>query len=142
MHEYPLAPLLFAIFLLIRDHHSKGKISGIKIPNYQDELFLQNYVDPNLVVHNDPQSIECFWEVLDTSYLASGSKVNLSKTMKKTINNETPCFLLNKVNLFTMGKTFRLLRILVGFKISPKMNGMGSCKSLRRIAIGNLRGIT
>ncbi|KAH7415806.1 hypothetical protein KP509_14G061700 [Ceratopteris richardii] len=121
----PLAPLLFAIASdalgwLVKDALTEGKINGVSIPNSPTPLCLQMFADDtNVVLKNDNQSLTKFLDCLDVFYLASGSRVNHSKTGFKASDNSVPVIIAQLgCSIIKEGVIFRLLGIPMGFNVT------------------------
>lgn len=121
----PLAPLLYAIATdglswLVEDRISKHRIESIKLPQSSKQMCLQLFVDDmNALVANKEASLKEFWNCLQIFCVASGSKINHSKTGIKTHGKSIPEWMLQQgCQPIIEGEIFRLLGIPMGFKIS------------------------
>ncbi|MCO5563516.1 hypothetical protein L7F22_017160 [Adiantum nelumboides] len=121
----PLAPLLFAISVdglncLVKARMSEGKIKGIQLPNSKGQQCLSQFADDtNGLIANEEESLWEFWQCLQLFCVASGSKINHSKTGVKQGAISLPQWLLAfGCKLILPHQPFRLLGIPMGFGIS------------------------
>lgn len=69
----------------------RGSLKGISILESNNDICLQLFTDDtNALLHNDDQSIDAFWNHLNTFCLASGSRVNHNKINNKTMVRKPP----------------------------------------------------
>lgn len=109
-----------ALGWLVDDALLKGKVEGIKIPQCDKDLCLQQFADDtNAIILNNPQSIDNFWDCLNCFCLASGSVINHAKTGFWTASAPTsPTIVRAGCKPIQNGEIFRLLGIPMGFGCS------------------------
>lgn len=120
----PLAPLLFVIAAdalgwLVSDAMGRGALQGIEIPNSPKDLCLQQFDDDTNAVFINSSSINSFLDYLNTFCLASGSRINHTKTGFWSSKDNTPDRVANAgCKRINNGEIFCLLGIPMGFNVT------------------------
>lgn len=92
----------------------------MKVKGSNHDLCLQQFADDtNVVMQENDQTVQTFWEYLNTFCLASGSLINHSKTGFKSLSGYMPADVKQAgCKIIENGQVFRLLGIPMRFGIT------------------------